>query len=253
VTAVLAWGFLDQHHADPDTTFHPDYDADDAQAAADAYVARALGPDAAGAVQRVAVCGLTAQTLLEASADAALLVVGARGLGGVQGLLLGSVSQQCLHHTTPPIAVVRTTDATTEGETMERIVVGVDGSDTARRALSWAVAEARLRGATLEVMPYIAGYPYAGVGFDPATFEKDAQTTLDSIVDGTDTSGVPQVERTLAVGDAASALLSRAADADLVVVGSRGLGGFTGLLLGSVSHHVTHHATCPVVVVPPEH
>jgi nucleotide-binding universal stress UspA family protein len=256
LTAVLAWGFLDQHHADPQTTFHPDYGEDDAAAALDAYVEQALGADASS-VQRSTACGLVAPTLLEASGDAELLVVGARGLGGFQGLLLGSVSQQCVHHTTRPIAIVRATAART-GDTMERIVVGVDGSDTARRALNWAVAEARLRQATLDVvlawhMPYIAGYPYAGVGFDPATFEKDAQTTLDSIIDGTDTTGVPSVERTLAVGDAASALLAKSTDADLVVVGSRGLGGFTGLLLGSVSHHVTHHATCPVVVVPPEH
>jgi nucleotide-binding universal stress UspA family protein len=201
--------------------------------------------------------GGPADVLVAAAADADLLVVGARGLGGFKELLLGSVSQQCLHHTTRPIAIIRPTAARTGEDTMERIVVGVDGSETARRALAWAVAEARLRQATLEVvlawhMPYIAGYPYAGVGFDPATFEKDAKTSLDAIVDGTDTTGIPSVERTLAVGDAASALLGRAADADLVVVGSRGLGGFTGLLLGSVSHHVTHHATCPVVVVPPE-
>jgi nucleotide-binding universal stress UspA family protein len=257
LTAVLAWTFLDQHHADPDTTFHPDYAEAEAKGALDAYIEQAL--DGGGAsVQRSVVCGLPAPALLDASADATLLVVGARGLGGFQGLLLGSVSQQCLHHTARPIAIVRATAARTGEDTMERIVVGVDGSDTARRALNWAVAEARLRQAALEVvlawhMPYIAGYPYAGVGFDPATFEKDAQTTLDSIVDGTDTTGVPQVARTLAVGDAASALLDRSADADLVVVGSRGHGGFAGLLLGSVSHHVTHHATCPVVVVPPEH
>jgi nucleotide-binding universal stress UspA family protein len=59
------------------------------------------------------------------------------------------------------------------------------------------------------------------------------------------------VDRILVCGSAASVLLETAKGADLVVVGSRGLGGFAGLLLGSVSHHVAHHATCPVVIVPP--
>ncbi len=140
---------------------------------------------------------------------------------------------------------------------MERIVVGVDGSETAERALAWAVEEARLRGATLEVvlawhLPYVAGYPYAGVGFDANAFERDSREALDKIVDRIDTDGIPEVVRTLRPGDAASALLDAGTEADLIVVGSRGLGGFSGLLLGSVSHHVTHHATCPVVVVPPE-
>ena len=66
-----------------------------------------------------------------------------------------------------------------------------------------------------------------------------------------DTSGLPApVTRTLALGNASAALLEAAEDADLVVVGSRGLGGFKGLVLGSVSHHVAHHATCPVIVLP---
>jgi nucleotide-binding universal stress UspA family protein len=257
LSAVLTWTFLDQHHADPEVTFHPDYGDAEAQAALDAYVTKALGPDGTASTTRTVTCGLAAPSLLEASADASLLVVGARGLGGFQGLLLGSVSQQCVHHTTRPIAIVRTPEHPTGEDTMERIVVGVDGSETSRRALRWAVEEARLRGAALEVvlawhMPYIAGYPYAGVGFDPNTFEQDGRKSLDEVVDAVDTTGVAKVDRILTVGDAASALLSAATGADLLVVGSRGLGGFAGLLLGSVSHHVTHHATCPVVIIPPE-
>ena len=138
---------------------------------------------------------------------------------------------------------------------MERIVVGIDGSDTARHALRWAVEEARLRAASLEVIhawhiPYVGGYPYM---LDPTTFEDDARATLDAAFDGIDTTGLAQpVDRILTSGGAASAILEAAKGADLVVMGSRGLGGFSGLLLGSVSHQVAHHATCPVVIVPPE-
>lgn len=142
---------------------------------------------------------------------------------------------------------------------MKRIVVGIDGSETARRSLRWAAEEARLRQASLEVvhawhMPYVGGYPYTTTApFDPTIFEDAARTTLDAAVDSLDTTGLAHhVERILVSGGAASAILEAAKGADLVVVGSRGLGGFTGLLLGSVSHQVAHHATCPVVIVPPE-
>lgn len=139
---------------------------------------------------------------------------------------------------------------------MERIVVGIDGSDTSRRALRWALDEGRLRQAAVEVVhtwdaPYIA-YPYSVPVFDPETYEKAAKQVLDTAVEAEDTSGLPvPVERIVTPGGAASAILEAAKGAELVVVGSRGLGGFKGLLLGSVSHQVTHHAPCPVVVVPP--
>jgi nucleotide-binding universal stress UspA family protein len=136
---------------------------------------------------------------------------------------------------------------------MARIVVGVDGSDLARAALRFAVDEARLRGATLEVVtawyePYVAP-TMATVAVDPTLLEEGADKTLDAAVDGIDTSGV-EIRRSIRRGRPAEALLEAARDADLLVVGSRGRGGFTGLLLGSVSQQVVHHATCPVVVVP---
>lgn len=141
---------------------------------------------------------------------------------------------------------------------MVRIVVGIDGSEAARRALQWAAAEARLRRASLEVvhawaMPAVIAFPYTSANFDPTPIEQSARATLDAAVDALDTSGLAQpVERILVNGGAASAVLEAAKGADLVVVGSRGLGGFSGLLLGSVSHQVAHHAGCPVVVVPAE-
>lgn len=141
---------------------------------------------------------------------------------------------------------------------MQRIVVGVDGSETAARALKWAVDEARLHRAALEVVhawhaPYVGDFAYATVALDPEVFETAARETLDAAVASVDVSGLTApVERVLSTGGAAAAILEAAKGADLVVVGSRGLGGFRGLMLGSVSHQVAHHATCPVVVVPAE-
>lgn len=140
--------------------------------------------------------------------------------------------------------------------TIPRIVVGVDGSDSAASALEWAVAEAGLRDAELEVvhawhLPYLGGDIYATPAYDPAPFEEAARNTLDAAVDNAETGHLSRpVLRTLAMGGAPKAILAAAVGADLVVVGTRGLGGFKGLLLGSVSHQIAQHATCPVVLVP---
>ena len=138
---------------------------------------------------------------------------------------------------------------------MERIVVGVDGSEGAQRALRFAIGEARRRGASLEVVhawhvPYAAAGPYVpGPMLDPAPIEELERWTLARAVDAEDTSGV-EVHRALVCDTASRALIDAAKGADLLVVGTRGRGGFVGLLLGSVSQTVTHHAPCPVVVVP---
>jgi nucleotide-binding universal stress UspA family protein len=140
---------------------------------------------------------------------------------------------------------------------MNGIVVGVDGSDGSNRALTWAVTEARLRGALLTVVhawhpPYVAGgYPLVPAIYDVEIHEKAAQQLLDVAVDAIDTTGLTAgVAGQLFEGGAANALLAASKDADLVVVGARGVGGFLGLLIGSVSMQVTHHASCAVVVVP---
>lgn len=139
---------------------------------------------------------------------------------------------------------------------MERIVVGIDGSDTARRALGWAVAEARLRQAQLDVVhawqvPTVGVEPYT-LAFDPQPFEEAARSVLSDAIDGEDMSGLAvAVHPVLLYAGAATAILQASEGADLIVVGSRGQGGFKELLVGSVSHQVTHHARCAVVIVPP--
>jgi nucleotide-binding universal stress UspA family protein len=256
VTAVMAWGLLDERHLITGVPFEPDYCENDAEEALAGIVAGAVGEDAAARIERSVVCDLPARALLDASSGADLLAVGARGMGGFKGLLLGSVSQQCLHHTTIPIAVVRGEPAAADHH--QRIVVAVDDSDTARRALAWALDEARARSGWLTVVnawhpPYVGGYPYTGAVFDLADFELLSREILAAVLDGADTSGlVTPVERVSALGGAAQAILATAAGADLIVMGSRGLGGFKGLLLGSVTAQVTHHAETTVVVIPPD-
>lgn len=254
VTAVMAWGLLDQHRPD-DGEFDPAYGPDQAEAALDAAVSAALG--STDGVGRVTVNDLPARALLEAADGASLLVVGARGLGGFAGLLLGSVSQQCLNHAPCPVAIIRAPAPPAPGagdEAPERIVVGVDGSSSSLEALAWALDEARARDAQV-VAVAVWHDPYLGTGLmgvsTPVDWVQDAaQTMLDRAVDGADTSGLAHaVERVLAYGSPALTLLDVAREAALLVVGSRGRGGFAGLLLGSVSSHVAHHATCPLVVL----
>ncbi len=257
LTAILAWGYLSQYHAEPTEGFDPDYGEAQANAALTTYIERALGPERSGGVIHRAICDLPAGALLAAAADADLMVVGARGLGGFKGMLLGSVSQHVLHHATRPTAIVHDHASPGADSGASRIVVGIDGSETSRRALRWAIEEARLRQAEVDVvhawhLPYVGGYPYTAGSFDPTPFEDAARQTLDSVVDGMDATGLPApLERILHLGDPATGVLETAKGADLVVVGSRGLGGFSGLVLGSVGHHVANHAPCPVVIIPP--
>jgi len=136
----------------------------------------------------------------------------------------------------------------------ERIVVGVDGSENARRALQWAVDEARRRHATVEAVcawhpPYVSSYAYIPE-IDPGLFEADAEQILDEAVGAVRATGIV-IEKKPLLGGAAEVLADEAKGAALVVVGSRGRGGFAGLVLGSVSQQVVHHAPCPVVIVPP--
>lgn len=136
-----------------------------------------------------------------------------------------------------------------------RIVVGVDGSAHARQALNHAIAEARLRDATIDAVyayapPVYWSAPEFGVLIPRPESEvvEDATRLLEREL--ADVPDDVEVEPVVVEGPAARALLETARGADLLVVGSRGRGGFMGLLLGSTSHQVVTHATCPVVVVP---
>jgi nucleotide-binding universal stress UspA family protein len=192
-----------------------------------------------------------AEALIEAASDADLLVVGSRGRGGFAGLLLGSVGQQVAHHAPCPVAIVRERASWEPGS----VLAGVDGSEGSKVALRWADEEARLRGTQLvalhawapgwEVTPGLVPMPL------PAeTLRSDIERFLDEVVaDVLGAERAPEVERRLVETPAAFGLVRAATAGDLLVVGSRGHGGFAGLLLGSVGQQVAHHAPCPVVIV----
>ena len=137
------------------------------------------------------------------------------------------------------------------------IVVGVDGSEESRRALRWAIDEARLRGARVVALRAWIYPALAAGGLIPATsdlVDQLATTERKELADAVAEAapGGVEVEQVVVEDAAARALVEAAAGADLLVVGSRGHGGFTGLLLGSVSQQCAHHAPCPVVIIPPE-
>jgi nucleotide-binding universal stress UspA family protein len=140
---------------------------------------------------------------------------------------------------------------------VNRIVVGVDSSADAQRALRWALDEAALRGAELQL---VHSYPTPELTALPAvvTLPSDeelrhaAEEILDEALAAAGGPGEVNVTKTVRAGGAAAVLTEVAEGADLMVVGARGLGGFRGLLLGSVTHQVVAHSPCPVVVVVPE-
>ncbi|MEY9212612.1 universal stress protein [Thermobifida halotolerans] len=197
--------------------------------------------------------------LLKAAEEADLVVVGSRGLSGAKSLFLGSVAQRVASHAPCPVVVVPPTSQEPTAR-RGRVVVGVDGSAHAAAALRFALVEAERMRAEL-VAVYAWQVPDTPV--DPFTVldtdvEVDRQRQVErardwllEVVDAARTPltrGVP-VRAAAPEEHPAAALLAEGADADLVVVGSRGRGGFTGMLLGSVSRSVLHHAVVPVAVV----
>jgi nucleotide-binding universal stress UspA family protein len=142
---------------------------------------------------------------------------------------------------------------------MAVIVVGVDHSGGAKEALRFALEEAKLRQATLRVVhAWQYGYigaadlegAYPALGGDVEDLRSAAETTLEATLRESIPEPDPvEVERRVIEGRAAAVLVDESRGADLLVVGSRGHGGFAGLLLGSVSQQCAHHAACPVVIV----
>jgi nucleotide-binding universal stress UspA family protein len=139
---------------------------------------------------------------------------------------------------------------------MSTVVVGVDGSTGARTALDFALKEARLRGADVRLVAAwrLPAAAHAG-GYGPgdaqlySELEQEARDNAATALERVDASGV-EVSTVVREGGPSEVLLEEASDAELLVVGSRGLGGFRGLLLGSVSQQCAHHASCPLVIVP---
>ena len=233
------------------------------QQAAQQILAEALD-HAKGMASGVAVSGelavgSPAAVLLEASHTAEMMVLGSRGHGGFVELLIGSTSVQVASHATCPTVVIRPGRDGAGGEQAGRVVVGVDGSPVSEASLAFAVEQASWRGVGLTAV-YGWDISYMNVpgrvGAIPPEMQQAERETAETLVAETlagwqekypDVDIRTWVPQTSPVG----ALVDASAGAELLVVGTRGRGGFRSLLLGSVSHSVLHHAHGPVAVVPP--
>lgn len=196
------------------------------------------------------VAGSPRTQLVEAASSSALLVVGSTGAGAAASWLLGSVAHAVARTSDCPVVVV---PAAVPDAPTNTIVVGVDGSPAATVALRWAVDEADRCAAELVV---VHAWEY-GYGTETSSetlrdmMRVDAALVRDAAVELCRERGRGPVRGELVEGQPAQAILDLASEADLVVVGSRGRGGFRSLLFGSVAQQVAEHATCPVVVVRP--
>lgn len=200
------------------------------------------------------VVGSPAATLVEQSRQASLVVVGSHGRGGFSGLLLGSVSREVATHASCPVAVVR--EPATPGA--KEIVVGVDGSDHALRALDFAFDYASRKFLRVRVLHAWEVPPLAALSSSPELTAHqllhdlkaaEARATAEVVAGHSDRYPDVDVVEEIVHGSTIGQLVTASETAAAVVVGSRGRGGFLGLLLGSTSHGVVHYAKCPVVVV----
>lgn len=211
--------------------------------------ARQAAPDTV--VSGLAVCGAPVPVLNDAGTNGALIVVGSRGHGGFSGLLLGATGLQLATHAASPVVVVRGRTESGAGP----VVVGVDGSAGSDMAAGVAFHEAAMRGCTLAlVRAYRVPTPHWGQRIEPVDLDGERLrlaelAALRACVEPW-REKFPQVpvDEVVTHGDAASVLTAMSTAADLVVVGTRGHGGFAGLLLGSVGQKLLHHAHCPVLI-----
>ncbi|MFB9681933.1 universal stress protein [Streptosporangium vulgare] len=196
--------------------------------------------------------GAVVERLKSESERADALVIGSRGVGGFAGLALGSVGLGLAGHAAGPVVVVRAPARTAHGV----IVAGFDGSEHSQVALEYAFARAQQRGSRLRAvyawqMPMLS--PYA-LGYSPllrSVFAEETETARRLLAPYREKYPDVAVEESIVCDHPVRVLSDASRQADLIVVGSRGLGGFGSAVLGSVGHGVLHRAHCPVAVVRP--
>lgn len=194
--------------------------------------------------------GKPSLVLRDVSTRSHLLVLGRRGLGGVRGLLLGSVSTDLAAHSECPVVVVSTGAARDSGPA----VVGVDGSAVSTEALHQAFAAASSMKAPLRVVHSFGGFTdevfhgYSGQALE--NLRGNANIAIESqVADAAESHPEVEVEIDLTTAAPAEHISGLSESAQLIVVGTRGRGGFRGLALGSTSQAILHVAECPVMVV----
>ncbi|MGZ0153577.1 universal stress protein [Kribbella sp. WER1] len=196
-------------------------------------VAQARGIDPRITIESHIENGSPSAALVKASGTASVVVIGSRGLGLMLGALVGSTGLDLAANARCPVVVVRPDLGSMAGI---RVVIGYDGSPASQAALEYGLGYARRHDLLVRV---VAAQP-TGTDLHRIT-EAELRTAA---------QGAPDAELIHITGHPAEHLLRLAADAVLLVLGSRGRGGFAGMLLGSVSQTVLHHADCPVAVIP---
>lgn len=197
--------------------------------------------------------GGVAPALLQEATDAVLIVVGSRGLGEFRDLAVGSVSAHVATHAPCPVVVI---PSRWTSENADGVVVGVDGSSTSSAAIDFAFEQAQARDTTLTAVLAWHDPVRTGPGdmlplvYDLDALEQESAAVLAEAIAG-HAEKYPDVivRQQLVRGHADDVLIDAGRTAELLVVGSRGRGAFRGLLLGSTSRSLVHHAPCPVAVV----
>lgn len=198
--------------------------------------------------------------LLDLSEQCTMIVMGSRGLGGLSGMVMGSVSAAVVSHASCPVVVVREDNAVTEETKYGPVVVGVDGSGVSQKAIENAFKEAQARGAELiavhtwmdmQVQASLAGLSAAQQQWQ--VVEEEQNALLGQRLAGW-SERYPDVKVTKVVtrDRPVRALADASEGAQLLVVGSHGRGGFKGMLLGSTSRALLQAAPCPMMVVRPD-
>ncbi|GAB0102713.1 universal stress protein [Nocardia sp. JMUB6875] len=216
-----------------------------------ARVARVAVPGAALSISADATLEPIIPHLLELSRQARTLVVGSRGRGALRRGLFGSVSTAITQHAHCPVAVVPGPAGLDPLAAEKPVVVGVDGTPNSMPAIEIAFQEASLRKVGLTAVHAwsdVTGYYLPSPGWDSVREQESALLDERLAGFGERYPDVP-VERTLVMDRPARALLGEAENAQLLVVGSHGRGGFTGMLLGSTANTVLHSAECPTLIV----
>ncbi|GAA3939004.1 universal stress protein [Actinomadura viridis] len=200
--------------------------------------------------------GDAAARLIEVSRDleAELAVAGSRGRGGFTGLLLGSVGAQLAAHAPCPVVVVRGPAEPRPAAAAGPVVVGVDGSPASVRALALGFTEAAAHGVPLTAVVVWEPLPDLELDLPPLVGSEGLREAAEArlarlMIPGRELHPGVEARGRVLTGRPREVLIDAAAGASLLVVGSRGMGGIRGLLLGSVSNALLHHAPCPVAVV----